>query len=459
MKAIVGKEIRVIEPSLDFRKMVESELTVSNPDFIRLQKMGKWVGKTPKEILFYRKEGKDIVLPFGCLKEWVFDQKEQFEEAIADFPQTQYVEYNTNVPLYDYQEKAVDKALYKRNGILVAPCGSGKTQMGIAIARSISRPTLWITHTRDLMVQAEERARGIFDLPKEAFGEITEGKINLGTHITFSTVQTLARVNLDNLKFGCVIVDECHHAVQSYKATSMFAKVMNQISCRYKFGLTATPYRGDGLEKGMFALIGGICADVDEKEVEYKTVPILEHFYATYYEPKDNVFNGDGTLDYTRLITDVCEDEERNRQIADVIFNLDGSCLILSDRLSQLEKIMNLVSERKRCKMIKASSNKKGKEERRLAVKGLQVGEIDCLFASYKLAKEGLDIPSLRHVVMASPVKDKATVIQSAGRVMRKDTGKEFGEVHDFIDVCFPPFKSMAKKRGNIRKCLKHIVK
>ena len=42
MNAIVGKEIRVIEPTLDFRKMVESELTVNNPEFARLKKMGKW---------------------------------------------------------------------------------------------------------------------------------------------------------------------------------------------------------------------------------------------------------------------------------------------------------------------------------------------------------------------------------------------------------------------------------
>ena len=41
MKAIVGNEIRVIEPTFDFRKMVESELTVNNPDFARLKKMGK----------------------------------------------------------------------------------------------------------------------------------------------------------------------------------------------------------------------------------------------------------------------------------------------------------------------------------------------------------------------------------------------------------------------------------
>ena len=69
MKAIAGKEIRVIEPTSDFRKIVESTLTVSNPDFARLKKMGKWTGGTPSIIRFYRTEGKDIILPFGCLRE------------------------------------------------------------------------------------------------------------------------------------------------------------------------------------------------------------------------------------------------------------------------------------------------------------------------------------------------------------------------------------------------------
>ena len=451
MKAIVGKEIRVIEPSPDFRAMVESELTVSNPDFARLKKMGKWTGGTPSTIRFYRTEGKDIILPFGCLKEYVF---KNIKDVEADFEQTGNVIYTQYVPLYEYQDKAVEEALAKRNGILVAPCGSGKTQMGLAIARRISKPTLWITHTRDLLVQAEERAKSIFDLPKEAYGEITEGKVNIGTHLTFSTVQTLARVNLDNLKFGCVIVDECHHAVQSYKATSMFAKVMNQISCRYKFGLTATPYRGDGLEKGMFALIGDICSIVDEKEVKEKTVPVYEVWYNVPISTNSiNCYNGDGTLDYTKLITGLCNDEERNTYIGRTIVDIEGSCLVLSDRLSQLETLMNFVSNFKNCDMVKATNTKKGKKERKEAIEKLKDGRIDCLFATYKLAKEGLDIPSLEHVVMASPIKDKSTVIQTAGRVARKAEGKTCGYVHDFIDD-MGILQGMAKKRKNIRKHL-----
>ena len=451
MKAIVGKEIRVIEPSPDFRAMVESELTVSNPDFARLKKMGKWTGGTPSTIRFYRTEGKDIILPFGCLKEYVF---KNIKDVEADFEQTENVLYTQYVPLYEYQDKAVEEALAKRNGILVAPCGSGKTQMGLAIARRISKPTLWITHTKDLMIQAEERAKSIFDLPKESYGEITEGKVNIGTHLTFSTVQTLARVNLDNLKFGCVIVDECHHAVQSYKSTSMFAKVMNQISCRYKFGLTATPYRGDGLEKGMFALIGDICSIVDEKEVKEKTVPVYEKWYNVPISTNSiECYNGDGTLDYTKLITGLCNDEERNTYIGRTIVDIEGSCLVLSDRLSQLESLMSFVSNFKNCDMVKATNTKKGKKERKEAIEKLKDGRIDCLFATYKLAKEGLDIPSLEHVVMASPIKDKSTVIQTAGRVARKAEGKTCGYVHDFIDD-MGILQGMAKKRKNIRKNL-----
>ena len=451
MKAIVGKEIRVIEPTSDFRKMVESELTVSNPDFARLKKMGKWTGGTPSTIRFYRTEGKDIILPFGCLREYVF---KNIKDVEADFEETENILYSQYVPLYEYQDRAVEEALAKRNGILVAPCGSGKTQMGLALARRISKPTLWITHTRDLMVQAEERAKSIFDLPKEAYGEITEGKVNIGTHLTFSTVQTLARVNLDNLKFGCVIVDECHHAVQSYKSTSMFAKVMNQISCRYKFGLTATPYRGDGLEKGMFALIGDICSVVDEEEVKERTVPVYEEWYNVPSSTKTiDCYNGDGTLDYTKLITGLCNDEERNTYIGRTIVDIEGSCLVLSDRLSQLETLMNFVSNFKKCDMVKATNTKKGKEERKEAIEKLKDGRIDCLFATYKLAKEGLDIPSLEHVVMASPIKDKSTVIQTAGRVARKSEGKTCGYVHDFIDD-MGILQGMAKKRKNIRKHL-----
>ena len=61
MKAIVGKEIRVIEPTSDFRKIVESTLTVNNPDFFFFFFMGRGTGGAPSCIGLYRIEGVSII--------------------------------------------------------------------------------------------------------------------------------------------------------------------------------------------------------------------------------------------------------------------------------------------------------------------------------------------------------------------------------------------------------------
>ena len=56
------------------------------------------------------------------------------------------------------------------------------------------------------------------------------------------------------------------------------------------------------------------------------------------------------------------------------------------------------------------------------------------MFASYSLVAEGVDIPRLKNLVMATPVKDERLVIQSVGRCQRPDGKKEYAEVYDFID-------------------------
>ena len=98
-----------------------------------------------------------------------------------------------------------------------------------------------------------------------------------------------------------------------------------------------------------------------------------------------------------------------------------------------------------------AGHSKKAKEERKKALKQLNDGEIQCVFATYQLAKEGLDVPNLNYVVFATPEKDETTVIQSVGRVGRKADSKEYGIVIDFIDN-FGMYQGWAKKRQNYYK-------
>lgn len=98
----------------------------------------------------------------------------------------------------------------------------------------------------------------------------------------------------------------------------------------------------------------------------------------------------------------------------------------------------------------------RAKKVRENALNQLNTGELDCILATYKLAKEGLDIPQLKYLVMATPEKDKTTVVQSAGRVGRSAPGKHQGTVIDFVDS-FGMYKGWANKRKNFYRKLGYI--
>ena len=74
------------------------------------------------------------------------------------------------------------------------------------------------------------------------------------------------------------------------------------------------------------------------------------------------------------------------------------------------------------------------KDIRENAIQEVRDGKEKVLFATYGLAKEGLDIPRLDRLILASPHKDKATIIQSIGRIERKFKGKENPICYDLVD-------------------------
>ena len=100
---------------------------------------------------------------------------------------------------------------------------------------------------------------------------------------------------------------------------------------------------------------------------------------------------------------------------------------------------------------LSASMTKRQREDRKRALKMLNDGELNIIFATYQLAKEGLDVPNLRYVVFATPEQDETTVIQSAGRVGRKADGKRYGTVIDFCDD-FGLYRKWRKKRESCYK-------
>ena len=341
------------------------------------------------------------------------------------------------------------KALEGKNGILVMPCGAGKTQTGLEVVARIGGRALWLTHTQDLLNQSMNRAKSVFGCPLSSYGTITGGKVNIGEGITFATVQTMSKLDLTEYKdfWDVVIVDECHRAIGSPTKVMQFYKVLSNLSCRYKFGLTATPKRADGLEKAMFALIGDVLCEVSKKEVANTTCPVVVITMETGYKPNtDMALAGDGTINYAGLVNDLTHDEKRMKVVSEVLnHNCNAATLVLSNRVEYLRLLQREYQRDSVCLSMLGNS-KAAKAERKEALRKLNDGEISCVFATYQLAKEGLDVPNLRYVVFATPEKDETTVMQAAGRVGRKADGKEFGTVIDFVDD-FGMYYGWASKR------------
>ena len=439
----------------------KNTLTFANPDYLKKEAMGKWTGNTQREIVLYERAGNRLYIPFGECQKVYRRFKNDITRVDVRICPLRAREYGSHINLYGYQQNAVEAVLRAKNGILVAPCGSGKTQMGLELAARIGGKTLWLTHAQDLLNQSMNRAKSCFGLAPTEYGTITAGKVNVGNTITFATVQTASKIDLTQYRdeWDCIIVDECHKAVGTPTRMMMFYKVLSALSARFKLGLTATPYRADGLERCMFALLGDVIHKVPQSAVAGNTVPVRVKFVNTGYKPDvDKITDGDGTLNYAKLIGDITENVKRNEVIIQQIFEAsrNGAVLVLSDRINHLEDLETEITMYSpyniKCARLGIASTKAEKERRARILTDLNSGALNAVFATYKLAKEGLDVPNLRTVVFATPQKDKTTVIQSAGRVARKAEGKGYGTVIDFSDDFGLLYGYEKKRRGYYKK-------
>lgn len=454
MQAFVKENIVIKDCTEAMAAFLLEKLTFDNPEYYKRVNSGRWVGDIPKSLSLFQRNGGDVIIPFGMLP-ILFANSKCFDGGIFhSFPvDAERLEYKSSINLYDYQENAVKAALRARQGIVVAPCGSGKTQIGLEIAARLGKRALWLTHTTDLLNQSMTRAKRYFGLQNSDYGTITAGKVDIGNVITFATVQTMSKLDLAQYRncFDVVIVDECHHVVGTPTKIMMFYKVISNLRARFKFGLTATPKRGDGLTNCMFAIIGPKICEIERESVKDTTCPVTVKIKKTTYMPDlGRVLASDGTLSYPRFIDDVCGSGERNDLIVNDIVKSNGTCLVLTERIAHIELLKQKL-ERAGVSVatISGAGTKKAKDERELSILAINNKLVKVLIATYQLAKEGLDIPSLDNLFLATPQKNDVVVTQSAGRVGRKADGKEFGTIYDYEDS-FSMLVSWQKKRNRI---------
>ena len=446
MKIIVSNNIRVQNPDEKIKDYAERNLVIQNPDFIRNERLGFSNYRTPRFLVYYEINEDELILPFGCLTDlFSMYSLDKFENRII---LGNKVTYKSNIELFDYQKEVCKKAIFRKNGIIVMPAGSGKTQTAFEIIAKLGLKTLWITHTIDLLNQSYARAKDNFE--NVGLGKISNGRIDIGTHITFATIQTLKSIDLQEYvdTWDCIIVDECHRVCGTPAKAGMFYKVINKLVARFKYGLTATPYRNiKGTERAMFCLLGKTIIELEKDVIGDRIIPAtIIKIKTNFNEIPEKCQETDGTIKYALLTTVLSEDYERNQIILDILKKCrDNYTLVLTDRVKQMKYL------RKKLGYGNVIDGKTKKNIRESAIQEVRDGKEKVIFATYGLAKEGLDIPRLDRLILASPHRDKATIIQSIGRIERKFENKEKPVCYDLVDD-LQYFEGMYKTRKSYYK-------
>lgn len=435
MQVTVGNQLRIENPSEQLVTWCKKQLILPNPEYAKKVRMHFWVGNTPEKLYLFQWDGDTLVLPYGCLNDVLAMDDCHMK---VNLPAQTEVDFGCTIPLYDYQVEAKEALITAYYGILQAPAGCGKTQIGIAVAADTGRRTLWLTHTRDLLMQSKSRAEQY--ISPSLTGTITEGRVQIGKAITFATVQTMCNLDLSQYRdvWDCIIVDECHRVAGTPTAMTQFSKVLNALAARHKYGLSATVHRADGMIAATYALLGGIAYQVPDEAVKDKIMTVSVLPRATYQGLNREFLDTDGTIIYAKLVNFLANNSRRNDLIVhDLVVNDNHFNLILSDRLSHLEYLMNHLpsDQRKQATMIDGKmTSKKAKALREQAIEEMRQGRKRYLFATYSLAKEGLDIPRLDRLYLTTPQKDYAVITQSIGRIARTFKGKGEPIVYDYVD-------------------------
>lgn len=307
-----------------------------------------------------------------------------------------------------HQNAAVDSAIKASSGLLSLPCGYGKTTCALAIAARLGYRTMIIVHKSFLADQWRERI-GQF-CPGATIGVVQGPKIDVEADFVIAMLQSLSQKDYSTDDFssiGTCIVDECHHI-----CARSFSRALFKLNPRHLFGLSATPDRKDGLRKVMEFFMGPCFFQVERKNQENVEVFTLPFTHEMYKEGPPLTRQGKVCL--ANMITMLVELKDRNAFLIEWIKEASKGTrrlLVLTDRRWHCEYLHQAFPKTSGLYM-------GGMKQRDLEASSEQ----KIIFATFAQAHEGLDIPALDTVLLASP---KSDITQSIGRIMRETKGKK----------------------------------
>jgi superfamily II DNA or RNA helicase len=245
--------------------------------------------------------------------------------------------------------------------------------------------------------------------PGASIGRVQGDVFDIEKDFVIALIQTMCMREFESKVFdsvGLLIVDEAHHI-----GAPAFSQFMFKICPRFTLGLTATPERKDGLTRLLYWFLGPEFFRVERVNQGTTKVRTLKYACDAFKEaPPVTRF---GKINMAGMSTLLTELEDRNVLIVNTVHEAlkdNRRVLVLSDRREHCFDLLNRLGS-------KAGLYIGGMKESDLNESATK----QVVIATFQLAHEGLDIPVLDTVILATPRSD---IKQSIGRIMRETKGK-----------------------------------
>ncbi|MCM1219318.1 MAG: DEAD/DEAH box helicase family protein [Lachnospiraceae bacterium] len=437
----------------------------SNPVFYKNQIMGLSNFENYRYIYLGSDEDGFIKVPRGILEDIIEECERvgiEYEiEDIRSIGRSLHVKFLGE--LKEPQMLAVEKLLQYDNGILNAATAFGKTVVCCNIIAKKQINTLILLQSSTLMEQWQEALEKFLFIDEELPEYETPtgrkkkrksliGKLQ-GAHDSTTGIIDIAMVGSickngeyhKRLKeYGLILVDECHHA-----ASDTIADILQEVNAKYIYGVTATPLRGDGLEKINYMLLGPIRYKYTSKD-RAKEQGIEHLVYPRFTRTVAPRFSQD-QLHPNEAYEMIRNNEERDELIIKDVKQCvaDGRTpVVLSKYVEHSRRLyQSLIGYADKVFLLSGSNSKKEHKEILKQMNQVTSKESMILVATGKLIGEGFDYPRLDTLVMATPVAWKGVVEQYAGRLNRDYAGKKSVIIYDYVDSHISMFDRMYHKR------------
>jgi DNA excision repair protein ERCC-3 len=337
-----------------------------------------------------------------------------------------------------YQELAAEGFWHGGSGVVVLPCGAGKTIVGAAAMAHAKATTLILVTNTVAARQWRDELLKRTTLNEDEIGEYSGSKKEIRP-VTIATYQVMTKKKngvyahldlFDSYDWGLIIYDEVH------LLPAPIFRFTADIQSRRRLGLTATLVREDGMEGEVFSLIGPKRFDVPWKEIEAQG----------YIAPAECIEVRVNLTETERLAYATAEPENRYRNCAttrtkrDVVEALvakhvDDQVLVIGQYIDQLDELSEVLG----APLIKGETPIK---EREILFNKFRSGEVKCLVVS-KVANFSIDLPDATIAIQVSGAfGSRQEEAQRLGRILRPKSdgrGAKFYSVisRDTIDQDF----------------------